>query len=188
VCLEERPRRGEEGGSPFISGCCRIAQDGGSMLTTTMSLNWANTTAQLVLRPASLRTHKAAAVSVVPLTCTRSPKKGADRQTRDRAPQPGFSDCAALEGLEPGEPNCNSPLPSRMVDEHHRQPVCTTVAVTKRWHGEVGVWRIARHVCSTEADGDATTFSPAHHRQKKHHGRQHWRDWQDWQDLHASTH
>lgn len=145
MCLEERPRRGEEGGSPFISGCCRIAQDGGSMLTTTMSLNWANTTAQLVLRPASLRTHKAAAVSVVPLTCTHSPKKGADRQTRDRTPQPGFSDCAALEGLEPGEPNCNSPLPSRMVDEHHRQPVCTTVAVTKRWHGKAGVWRIARH-------------------------------------------
>ena len=98
-------------------------------------------------------------------------------------------DCAALAGLEPREPNCNSPLPSRMVDEHRRQPVCTTVAVTKRWHGEAGVWRnqdrSATHVCSTEADGDATTFSPAHHRQKKHHGRQHWRDWQD---LHASTH
>ena len=49
-----------------------------------------------------------------------------------------------LGGLEPGEPDCNSLLPSRMVDEHRRQPVCRMVAVTKRWHGEAGVWRIAR--------------------------------------------
>lgn len=65
-------------------------------------------------------------------------------------------DCAALEGLEPGEPNCNSPLPSRMVDEHRRQPVCTTVAVTKWWHGEAGVWRIARRRTSAQPRRMAT--------------------------------
>ena len=85
------------------------------MLTATMSLSWANTTAQLVLAPASLRTHKAAVVSVVPLTCTHSPalpEKGADRQAADQAgPASGLLGIARFwGGLEPGESDCNSPL------------------------------------------------------------------------------
>lgn len=122
------------------------------MLTTTMSLNGANTTAQLVLRAGFAPDAQGCCCVCGTTHLHLLTEKGADRQTRDRTPRPDFSGLRGSGGLEPGEPVSNSPLPSRIVDE----PVCTMVAVTKRWHGEAGVWRIARRRTSAQPKRMAT--------------------------------